>query len=98
MHNLFHTGRLLAHITSKGVVGDPTSRLASRALLHHLVNLFERETLGLGHEEVGKGNADGAPQEEDLGSEVCLILANEVGSDDSDDARGELAYRILTRK
>lgn len=51
--------------------------------------MLKRQTLGLGHEEVGEDYADGAggaPEEEDLGSEVGFLLSDKVRRDDSDDA------------
>ncbi len=74
----------------KGGVRHPRRRLAGRDLLKHLIDLFEREAFGLGHEEVGEGEgeaAEGAPEEEDFGTEVGVALfgADEVGGDDCDD-------------
>ncbi len=68
----------------------PSGGCARDALLQHLVDLFERESLGLGNEEVGKCQGDTAestPHEEDFGTEVGIMLvsSDEVGSDDSDD-------------
>jgi hypothetical protein len=55
--------------------------------------LFKRQALGLRHEEVGKENTDGAsgtPEEEDLGTEVCLLLSDEVRGNDGNEAVPEL--------
>ena len=78
-----------AHVGSEGAVGDPLGGVARGGLLEHAVDLLEGEALGLGDEEVAVEEADGAegaPDEEDLGSEVALVLANHVGGDDGDDA------------
>jgi len=77
------------HIRGEGRLGLPASRCAGSGLLHHAVDLFEGKTLGLGDEEVGvdeAAGAEGAPDEEHLGTEVALVLTNHVGGDDSDDA------------
>lgn len=58
-------------------------------LLEHAVDLLKGETLGLRDEEVAvdeANGAEGAPDEEDLGAKVALVLADHVGSDDRDDA------------
>lgn len=70
-------------------VRDPLGRSARGGLLHHLVDLLQSKTLGLGDEEVGvdKGaSAERAPEEEDLGAEVALVRVDQVGGDDGDDA------------
>ena len=59
-------------------------------LLQHAVDLLEGEALGLGDEDVGVDNAEeaeGAPEEEDLGAEVdtAAVGGGEVGGDDCDD-------------
>ncbi len=71
-------------------MGYPSGGCARCALLQHLVDLFERETLGLWNKEVGKGQGDAAecaPHEEDFGTKVGIVLldSDEVGSDDSKD-------------
>jgi hypothetical protein len=84
--DLVKGGRILAHLLSVGVVGNPTGGLAGRDFVHHSVNLFKRKALGFRYEEVGEENADEAsrtPKEEDLGSEVCLVLSDEVWGNDS---------------
>lgn len=76
-------------LISKGSLRLPASRGAGGGLLHHLVNLLQGETLCFRDEEVGveKGaGAEGAPDEEDLGAEVALVVVDHVGSDDGDDA------------
>lgn len=72
----------------EGAGGLPLGRGPGGGLLHHLVDLLERETLGLGDEEVGVdegAGAETAPDEEDGRLEVAAFLADHVGSDDSDD-------------
>lgn len=67
---------------------DPSGRGARVGLLQHAIDLLEGETLGFGHEEVGVDEADGAegaPDEEDFGAEVALVLADHVRGDDGDD-------------
>lgn len=66
----------------------PLSRCARRSLSHHLVDLFERQTLGLRDKEVSVHESDGAettPDEEDRGAEVALVLVDHVRGDDGDD-------------
>lgn len=78
-----------AHLLGEGGVGLPASGGAGSGLLHHLVDLLEGKTLGLGDEEVGVdegAGAEGAPDEEDLGTEVALVSVDHVGGDDGDDA------------
>ena len=53
-----------------------------------MVDLLERETLGLRDEEVGEEEgeeAGAAPDEEDLRTEVALLLVDDVGCYDGDD-------------
>ena len=71
----------------------PLGGFARVDLLQHLVDLFERQTLGLGHQDVGEGErdaAEGAPEEEDLGAEVGVARsgADKVGGNDADDLWG----------
>lgn len=76
------------HLASEGGVGLPLGRSARGGLLHHLVDLLEGETLGLGDEEVGVDECAGAestPDEEDLGAQVALVRVDHVGGDDGDD-------------
>lgn len=68
----------------------PSPGCARGALLQHLVDLFERETLGFGNEEVGEGEGDAAestPHEEYTGTKVGIVLvsSDKVGSNDTDD-------------
>jgi hypothetical protein len=77
-----------AHGVGKSLVRSPLGRGSGSGLLHHLVNLLERQTLGLGNEEVSVDEGAGAkttPDEEDGGLEVTSALANHVGGDDSND-------------
>jgi len=79
------------HFLRECGVRDPFGRCAWVGLLQHLVDLLERETLGLGDEEVGEGERDAAestPQEEHFRAQVGIarIAADEVWSDDSNDA------------
>ena len=77
------------HLVSEGGVGLPASRGAGGGLLHHLVDLLQGQTLGLGDEEVGVdegAGAEGTPDEEDLGAKVALVGVDHVGGDDGDDA------------
>ena len=60
---------------------DPLGRGTGGGLLHHLVDLLQGETLGLGHEEVGVdegARAKGAPDEENRGPEVALVRTGHV--------------------
>lgn len=76
------------HLRREGAVGLPLGRGPRGGLLHHLVDLLQGETFGLGDEEVGVdegAGAKGAPDEEDFGLKVALVLVDHVGGDDSDD-------------
>lgn len=58
----------MAHLSSKGGSGLPAGRSTGSGLLHHLVDLLERQTLGLGDQEVGvdeSASAETSPDEED---------------------------------
>jgi len=66
----------------------PLGRSARGGLLHHLVDLLEGQTLGLGNEEPGVdegARAQASPNEEDRRLEVALVSADHVRGDDSDD-------------
>lgn len=66
----------------------PFGALTRAHLLHHAVDLFERQALGLRHKPVGKqgaGRAHAAPEEEDFISHVAGVLEHER-DDDGDDA------------
>jgi hypothetical protein len=70
------------------VRGNPFARGTRGALLHHLVDLLEGETLGLGDQEVGVdegAGAEAAPDEEDGGLQVAVLRADHVWGDDGDD-------------
>lgn len=78
------------HFLRKSGVWLPRCRLAGRDLLQHLVDLFERQTLGLWHEEICEGEgeaAQGTPEEENLGAEVGVTFlgTDKVGCDDGND-------------
>jgi hypothetical protein len=71
------------------LVRFPRRALARSHLLHHLVDLLEREAPGLGHEEVGPEDAAAAqpaPDEKHFGPEVAVAWVDHVGDDDADDA------------
>lgn len=72
----------------EGGSGLPLGRSPGGGLLHHLIDLLERETLGLGDEEVSvdKGaGAETAPDEEDGRLEVAALLTDHVRGDYGDD-------------
>jgi hypothetical protein len=76
------------HVLGVRRVRDPLGRVTRRGLLKHAVDLLQAQTLGFGDEEVGEehaGGASGAPDEEDLGLEVALVLVHQVGGDEADD-------------
>lgn len=71
-----------------GRMRHPFGRLAGCSLLQHTVNLLERQTLGLGNQEVGEEDARSArstPDEEDLRLEIAILGIDHVGSDEADD-------------
>ena len=68
-------------------MGDPFGRCTRSSLLHHLVDLLQGESLGLGDEEIGVDEGRGAeraPDEENFGTKVALVLANHVRGDGGD--------------
>jgi hypothetical protein len=74
--------------TGEGLVRSPLGRGSGSGLLHHLINLLERETLGLGNEEVSVDEgacAETTPDEEDGRLEVSALLTDHVGGDDGND-------------
>ena len=82
------------HVLRESGVRHPFGGVPRVGLLHHAVHLFEGETLGFGHQEVGEGEGDAteaAPQEKHLGSQVGVpwVGTYEVGSDDPDDLETE---------
>ena len=82
-----------AHLGGKRRVGDPLAGSPSRGLFQHAVHLFERQALGLRNEEVGvdeAADAEGAPDEEDLGAEVAFVGSDHVWGDDCDDLEEEI--------
>ena len=79
---------LHAHLGGVGGVRLPLGRSARGGLLHHLVDLLEGQTLGLGDEEPGVdegARAQASPDEEHGGLEVALVSADHVRGDDGDD-------------
>lgn len=81
---------LETHLLGVGSGGFPAGGSARGGLLHHLVDLLERQALGLGNEEVSvdKGaGAESAPDPEDVGAEVALVGADHVGGDDGNDTK-----------
>jgi len=77
-----------ANDLSEGGLGPPCSAGSWCRLLHHLVDLFERKTLGLWNEEVGVDEGNGtksSPYEEDVGLQVSFIFTNHVWCDNGDD-------------
>ena len=69
-----------AGLGGKGRSRAPLGRIARVSLGEHLVDLLERETLGLGDEEVGVDEAAGAesaPDEEDGRAKVALRIAKQ---------------------
>ena len=90
LHNLRCESALVreTHLGREGGVWDPFGRVTGRRLLQHAIDLFERETLGLGNEHVGvdeTADAEGTPDEEDFGAQVALVIVDHVGGDDCDD-------------
>lgn len=78
------------HFRREGGVRPPLGRSPGRGLLQHLVDLLERQALGLGNEEVAVDQgrqAQSAPNEEDarLHVGVTLFGTDHIRGDDSDD-------------
>ncbi len=71
----------LGHGTGEGGRRLPLGRGPGGGLLHHLVDLLERQALGLGNQEVRVDKGAGtqaAPDEEDGRLEVALVGSNHV--------------------
>lgn len=76
------------HGLGEGLMRSPLGGGSGSGLLHHLINLLKRQTLGLGNEEVSVDEGAGAettPDEEDGGLEVTAVLTDHVGGDDGND-------------
>jgi hypothetical protein len=86
---LDHGGTTLLEAGLDESVGwAPLGRGPWAGLGHHLVDLLERQTLGLRNEEVGVDEGDGAetsPDEEHGRLEVTLVGTDHVRGDDGDD-------------
>lgn len=68
--------------------GFPLGRGTWGRFLHHLVNLFQGQALGLRNDEVRideRHSAKAAPDEEDGRFKVALIFVNHIGGDDGND-------------
>lgn len=68
-------------MAGEGRVRDPLGGATRSSLLEHVVDLLERQALGLRDQEVGKDNAGSArraPDEEDLGLEVAVLFVDHV--------------------
>lgn len=75
----------MVQATSEGGGWLPASRSTGSRLLHHAVDLLQRQTLGLGDEEVGVdegASAKTTPHEEDARLQVAVSLTNHVGCND----------------
>lgn len=86
-----------AHLSGISRMWHPLGTGSWCRLLQHAVDLLEGEALGLGDEDVGVDDAEeaeGAPEEEDLGAEVdtAAVGGGQVGGDDCDDLCRVLAY------
>merc|ERR1712072_1014897 len=78
----------LHHRAGVGGGWSPLGRGTGGSLLHHLVDLLKRKTLGLRNQEVGVdecASAQASPNPEDVRLQVALIGVDHVRSDDSDD-------------
>ena len=77
-----------AHLAGKRGVRDPLATVPGGGLFHHAIDLFQRQALGLGDEEIRvdpAAHAERAPDEEDLGTQVATIRVDHVGRNDGDD-------------
>lgn len=90
---------LLGHTHLSGVRGvrNPFGARSWCRLLQHAVDLLEGEALGLGNEDVcvdDAQEAEGAPEEEDLGAEIdtAAVGGGEVWGDDCDDLERMLVF------
>lgn len=76
------------HGLGEGGSGLPFRRCTRRRLLHHLVDLFQRQALGLRDDEIGidkRGSAKAAPDKENRRFKVALICVNHIGGYDGND-------------
>lgn len=76
------------HLLSKGLCWSPSGRRPRRSLCHHLVYLFQRETLGLWNQKVRIEEAqptETSPNPEYVGPEVAEGRADHVGGDNCND-------------
>lgn len=78
------------HLLCERAMRDPFGAVSSSGLFHHLVHLFQAQTLSLGNKEICKGEGEAAertPKEEDFGAEIGIAWAgaDKVGGDDRND-------------
>lgn len=76
------------HFMSKSVMRLPFGTSHGSRFLKHLVDLLQRQPLGLGNNEKGKHeaqNESAAPDKEDLDCQITLILVHNVWGDDGND-------------
>jgi len=77
--------RGLVHGAGKSSGGLPLGRCSRCCLFHHLVDLLERQALGLGHKEVSvnkRAGAETTPYEKDRRLHVAFVLSYHVRRDD----------------
>lgn len=99
LDNLRRQRPLLRHAQLGGEsrMRDPSAGSPGRRLLHHLVDLFERQAFGFGYEEVSVDEADGAegaPEEKHFGLQVRFVRVDEVGGYYRDDLCGIFMLEI----
>lgn len=76
------------HCLGKSDSGLPLGRGTRGRLLHHLVDLFQGQALGLRNDVVGideRRSAKATPDEEDGRFKVALVFVNHIGGDDGND-------------
>lgn len=81
-------------------MGNPLPRSLRRRLLQHPINLFQTQPPRLRHAEIRKQQtkaADTAPHEKHFRPQIALILIDDVGRDDRDDAVPEPVARRRER-
>jgi hypothetical protein len=70
-----------------GRVWYPLGRITWGCFPKHLIDLFQRKTPSLGDQKVGEndaGRASGAPDKENLGFEVTILLVDHIRCDEAD--------------
>lgn len=88
--SLQSTVALNAHLGGKGRGWTPFCARSRCRFFQHLIDLLEGQAFGFWYQEIGVDTgacAETTPNEEDLWSQVSILCANEVRTDDGENLR-----------